>query len=203
MTPSGNVRMIPLNYKGIEKNDAEGINLGKFPICNWDTDVFTNWLTQNGVNIGLQVAGAGIGIATSVATGNPIGVASGVLSIANTVGEIYKESKIPPQSNGNINCGDAVTAMGKNDFIFYNMSIKKEFAQIIDDYFNMYGYKINKVKIPNTNTRPNWNYVQTIDVNLVGSIPQDDLEIFKNIYNNGVTLWHNPNTMYDYSQNNK
>jgi hypothetical protein len=56
ITPSGSIRMIPRNYKGIIENDIEGINMGKFPICNWDTDVYTNWLTQNGVNIGLSVA---------------------------------------------------------------------------------------------------------------------------------------------------
>lgn len=45
---------------------------GKFPICNWDTDVYTNWLTQNGVNIGLSVAGSALSITASAVTGNPI-----------------------------------------------------------------------------------------------------------------------------------
>lgn len=113
MTVSGSIRMIPLNFKGASENDAEGINMGKFPVCNWDTDVFTNWLTQNGVNIGLQIAGATVSMAASIATGNPIGIASSALSIGDTIGEIYKESKIPPQASGNINSGDVVTASRK------------------------------------------------------------------------------------------
>ena len=202
LTPSGSVRMIPYNYKGATENDIEGINLGKFPICNWDTDVFTNWLTQNGVNIGLQIAGSTIGMVTSAVTGNPIGIASSGLAIANTLGEIYKESKVPPQANGNINCGDVVTASGKNDFIFYNMSIKKEYAKIIDDFFSMYGYKTNLVKVPNITGRTNWNYVKTIDSNILGNIPQMDLQEIKEMFDNGVTLWHTTSYFLDYSQTN-
>ena len=58
LTPSGSTRLIPENYKGVAVNDEEGINMGKFPVCSWNTDVYINWLTQNGANIGLSVAGS-------------------------------------------------------------------------------------------------------------------------------------------------
>jgi hypothetical protein len=203
LTPSGSIRMSPLNYKGVEINEAEGINMGKFPVCSWDTDVYTNWLTQNGVNIALSAAGSAISIGASAATGNPIGIASGVLGIANTLGEINKQSKVPPQAEGNINSGDVVTSSGTNDFIFYNMTIKAEYAQIIDNYFSCYGYKTNQVKIPNITGRTNWNYVKTLECNFTGdNIPQTELGIIRTMFNNGVTLWHNSATMLDYSQSN-
>lgn len=81
--------------------------------------------------------------------------------------------------------------------------IKKEFAQKIDKYWDMYGYLTNNVKIPNLTNRPNWNYVKTIGANIVASIPQEDLQTIKDIFDNGVTLWHNPSTFLDYSQNNR
>lgn len=202
MTPSGSIRMLPLNYKGQATNPVEGINLGKFPVCNWVGDAYTNWLTQNGVNVGLNVAGSLLSIGSSTATGNPIGIASGILGVANTIGEIYKESIAPVQSEGNINCGDVVTASGQNDFRFQVMTIKNTYAKIIDDYFSMYGYKVNTVKTPNITGRTNWNYVKTIDCNFDGDIPQIDLNIIKSMFNNGVTLWHNPSTIYDYSNSN-
>jgi hypothetical protein len=203
LTPSGSIRMCPLNYKGVEINEAEGINMGKFPVCSWDTDVYTNWLTQNGVNIALSTAGSAISIGASAATGNPIGIASGVLGIANTLGEINKQSKVPPQAEGNINSGDVVTSSGTNDFIFYNMTIKAEYAQIVDNYFSCYGYKTNQVKIPNITGRTNWNYVKTLECNFTGdNIPQTELNVIRTIFNNGVTLWHNSATMLDYSQSN-
>lgn len=194
--------MLPENYKGIEENDIEGINMGKFPICSWNTDVYTNWLTQNGINIGLSIAGSAVSGIAGAVTGNAIGLAGGILGIANTLGEIYKESLVPNQSEGNINSGDVVTATGNNDFHFQVMSIKKEYAKIIDDFFSMYGYKTNEVKIPNITGRTNWNYVKTINVNLEGNIPQIDMQKIKEMFNNGVTIWHNPSTFLDYSQNN-
>ena len=82
------------------------------------------------------------------------------------------------------------------------MSIKNEYARIIDRYFSLFGYKVNDVKLPNITGRTNWNYVKTIDCNFSGNIPQPDLEVIKSMFNNGVTLWHNPATMYNYNNTN-
>lgn len=65
------------------------------------------------------------------------------------------------------------------------------------------GYQTNELKIPNINNRPNWNYVKTQGINLIGNIPNEDLEIIKTLFNSGITLWHNPSTFLDYSQNNR
>ena len=67
----------------------------------------------------------------------------------------------------------------------------------------MYGYKVNNVKIPNILGRKNWNYVKTLGSNIEGNIPQNDLQEIKNMFDNGVTFWHNSNTFLDYSQDNK
>ena len=91
---------------------------------------------------------------------------------------------------------------GRNGFSFYKMSIKKEYAKIIDDFFSMFGYKVNEVKIPNVTGRQNQNYVKTIDANILGDIPQEDMQKLKDIFNSGVTFWHNSNTFLDYSQSN-
>ena len=87
--------------------------------------------------------------------------------------------------------------------MFLKYSIKQQFAERIDKFFDMYGYLTNTVKIPNLNNRPNWNYIKTIGANIIGDIPQMDLQTIKDIFNNGVTLWHNSTTFLDYSQNNR
>lgn len=91
--------------------------------------------------------------------------------------------------------------MDNNIFTRYN--IKYQFAKRIDDYFSMFGYQTNELKIPNINNRPNWNYIKTQGINIIGNIPNEDLEIIKTLYNSGITLWHNPTTFLDYSQNNR
>ena len=66
----------------------------------------------------------------------------------------------------------------------------------------MFGYRVNITKVPNIYGRTNWNYVKTIDVNIEGYIPQTDLQAIKDMFNKGVTFWHNPLTFLDYSQTN-
>ena len=105
-----------------------------------------------------------------------------------------------------INMGSSATALGfnlldKNAFSIF--TIKRQYAEIIDKFFDMYGYLTNTVKIPNINNRPNWNYVKTLGINIISHIPQGDLQVIKNMFDNGVTLWHNPSTFLDYSQNNR
>lgn len=199
LTVGCSIRMIPLHYKGIDVNHNEGINLGKFPALNWTSDVFTNWVTQNAVNIGvngvMSLAQIGVGAATffnpvlgdELAGGSMI--ASGVSSIANTIGEVYKHAIAPPQSEGNLNCGDVITASNKNDFHFYDMSIKSEYAKIIDGYFDLAGYKINTLKQPNAKHRSRYWYTKTIDVNIDGAIPMKDMQKIKDCYNQGITFW--------------
>jgi hypothetical protein len=82
------------------------------------------------------------------------------------------------------------------------MSIRREYAIKIDRIFDSIGYKTNEMKIPNITGRRNWNYVETQSVAILGSIPQNDLQRIKDMFNSGITFWHNPTTFLDYSQNN-
>lgn len=91
--------------------------------------------------------------------------------------------------------------MDNNIFTRYN--IKYAQAVRIDNYFSMFGYQMNLLKIPNINNRPNWNYVKTQGINLLGNIPNNDLINIRALFDSGITLWHNPATFLDYSQNNK
>lgn len=202
ITPGCSIRLIPLNYKGVSENYEYSLIGAKLPICSWTTDVYTNWLTQNGVNIGLSVAGSLLSTGVGLFTGNPIGVASGILGVGQTIGQIYEHSLIPDSAKGNTNAGDVTFATGKSDFTIYFLSIKDEYAKIIDNFFSMFGYKVNAVKTPNVTGRQNWNYVKTIDCNIHAFIPQADCLEIKNMFNAGVTFWHNPSTFLDYSQNN-
>lgn len=198
ITPGCSIRMIPTIYKGSQLPETEGLNLGKYPQCNWATDQYTNWLTQNGINLSMGIVEGGMSIAAGAAVGGaPGAVIGGVFGIAQTLHQTYLASRVPPQTKGNINCGDVVTSHGDNTYHFYNMSIKKEYAEIIDNYFSMFGYKVNKLKVPNKNHRKSYWYTKTIDVNIMGNVPKDDLAKIKDCYNKGITFWLKPTFNYD------
>lgn len=213
VSPGCSIRMNPLNYKGVSTNNDEGINGGKYPICCWNSDAYTNWLTQNGVNIGLNllsgagqiVAGAGLGLATG-GLGLAIGggsIAGGISTITGTLSQVHQQSMIPDQVKGNTNCGDVITGSNQNCFMFYQMSIKKEYAEIIDNYFDMFGYKVNRVKVPNSNHMSRYWYTKTIDANIDGSIPTNDLNKIKNCYDSGITFWRSASNMFVYPSSNE
>lgn len=212
LTPGCSIRLIPIRYNGTRENHEEGINMGKYPTLNWTSDAYTNWLTQNAVNIGLQiasgvgqvVAGAGL-IAGTGALGVAVGggqIVGGVSAIAGTLAQVHQQSLVPPQAKGNTNSGDIITAMRDNEFKFYNMSIKAEYAKAIDDYFDMYGYKCNRVKIPEKEHRKAFWFTKTIDAAIEGPIPQEDIQVIKDAYNKGITFWRHTANFIDYSQDN-
>ena len=204
------IRINPKDFKKVTgANNEEGFNLGKFPVGAWINDIYHNWLRQNGLNIGVTALSATLKLASGTAmlgTGNIAGGASnitnGLNEITNLMVEKERASLTPPHAEGNTNASDIMYATNKLAPTFYHMSIKDEYISIIDNFFSMYGYKVNLLKIPNIFGRANWNYVKTVGCNITGDIPQKDLQELKNMFDNGVTLWHNPSTFLDYSQSN-
>lgn len=191
----------PNDYKNISSNYNEGLMSGKYPTLSWSGDAFTNWLTQNAVNIGT-------GIVSDIAKlplipANPlVGTLSLGTSIAGTVSEIYQHSLVSQAISGNTNGGDVLTGKKINECYLYHMSIKAQFARVIDDYLSQFGYRVNTVKLPNITGRRNWNYVKTIGCYIEADIPESDLSEIKSFFDRGITFWHNPATFADYSQNN-
>lgn len=212
VTPSMSIKCYPLNYKNVTNQDNYPYSLSgqKLPICAWTSDYYTNWLTQNGANTviqaGASVLSAGVGMVSTIASGNPFGLMTGTASmistISNTLQQVREAKLVPDQAKGNVNTGDVNFANNKVGFSFYKMSIKAEYARIVDNYFSMFGYATHRVKKPNITGRRNWNYVKTVGCYIQTNAPQEDVQELEEMFNRGITIWHNPATFMDYSQSN-
>lgn len=209
--PGCSLKAIPRNYKRTDDAYNYGMTGAKLPVCGWNSDAYTNWLSQNGLNIGYQAAiGAASGLASAAsmaAVGGPAGAAAGAAigiakPILDAIMTVDMHSRVPDQAKGNTNTSDVNYASNKSGYTIYPMSVRREFAIIADNYMSMFGYKVNRLKVPNLTGRRNWNYVKTIDCNFDGDIPPEDLSVIRKAFDKGITLWHNPATMLDYSQNN-
>ena len=221
------IQAIPSGYKKMTGNasyGAYGISCSKLPMISWVSDYYLNWQAQNGVNnainAGLGISrgmltstGGALSLAGSIASGSTSGaghaatqIGEGVLDVISSVNhaihENYVADLVPNQAMGNTNTADLTYSMQKTGFTFRKMSCRREYAEMLDSYFSMFGYKINKLKIPSLTGRTNWNFVRTRICNIVGNVPQGDVEEMKDIMNSGITFWHNPATYLDYSQNN-
>lgn len=203
------IKMYPLDYafKGSDTsttdNKLHGIDASKLPTCGWISDSYTNWLTSNSVNIGLSVTKDIAQIGLSTLSGNIAGGVGGFLGIANTVSSIYEHSLQPASSRGGVNQGDLVYSR-RQTFNIYKMSIKRENAIIIDQYFSRFGYKVNTVKTPNLNSRRQFNFIKVggMDEIISGNIPATALEEINSIFRKGVTIFHNYNNIGNYTISN-
>lgn len=219
-------RLVPTNYKGMELADDESLPLAKYPTCSWSSDAFTNWLSEQAVNqasnLAFGIFGAGQNYSNSLNTintnnrkvaetgtemsslGADVSLALNISGmIANQIGNFYI-GELMPNIKGGTNTGDVNFASDRNCFTFRKMHAKEEFLRIVDDYFTKYGYKINKLELPNINGRTYWNYIEIASTEEIGygEVPSLFMEEINNACRKGVTIWHNHTNIGNYDLDN-
>lgn len=148
-----------------------------------------------------DAVGNGVGGVASALSGNMAGVGSSitglikgggnaVLGLQGINAKLKDIGNMPPnlvKMGGNVqfDFGNGVTGI-----YLIKKQITAEYQQKLTDFFNMYGYKLNEVKVPNLHTRNSWNYVQTSSCNITGNFNNEDLQELKEIFDGGITLWH-------------
>ena len=212
------VKLIPTNYKNTVESSGYAWSLPaqKLPTISWLSDYYLNWQATNGINPVMQSVnkttaswenadfstGQGFVEGVGETLANFVGYAGQLFKSIHAATDQYEASITPDQAKGNANTGDINFAMGKVGFTAYQMSIKAEYAKVVDDYFTAVGYKVNEFKVPQFTSRTNWNYIKTVKLSVEANIPQRDLQEIKDMFNTGLTFWHKPAYFLDYSQSN-
>lgn len=206
------------------KVSSELLTGAVLPTLSWESDYYLNWLAQNNGKFELQkrnvIAEAvgnslGSAVSTTLASGGNWGLGliagganaiSGVVNYQNLVDEIDEQKReadiVPNSVSGNTGAGDLSFALNSVGFAFINLQIRADMAQKADRYFDMFGYRVNEIKTPNTKTRRYWNFIQTTGANIVGDIPQEATGELKALFNSGLTIWHDPDHFLDYTMTN-
>lgn len=213
----GSGRLIPRNYRTLDSNQGDNVDeslpLGKYPTFEWSSDAFTNWLTENAVNIASSVALGVAGVGASAITGGLSAPVSGAIAtgagmsasqnVLSLVGG-FVQAKLLPNIEGGQNTGDVNYSAQLNGFTIKRMRPKLEYLRILDDYFSTYGYKTLRNKIPNITGRAYWNYVEIGQNESIGhgSIPADALSTINDAFHSGVTIWHNHANIGNYELSN-
>ena len=222
ISPDATIKMFPDNYNGTDGvqggapgNYDQGLALTNYPSCAWDADVYKLWLAQNQNQMqhslgtaGLAIAGGAVTAVASLAMGNiagAVGGAGAVIGGAQQIGALMAQkadmSIQPPQSRGAFSSNVNIVAK-MHTFTFMTKCIDAEHARSIDDYFTMYGYRLNRVQKPNIHARPAFTYVKTVGCHIQGAMCTEDVTKVESIFDRGVTFWTNGDRVADYSQNN-
>lgn len=97
---------------------------------------------------------------------------------------------------------DIMSALGRKDFCFEHKCITEEFARIIDDYFDRFGYAYHRLGTLSFRNRPEWTFIQTRACDIHGNFPQNVAKHLDAILNKGITFWVDARHVADYSYNN-
>lgn len=191
----------PCDYKGQSENFDNTIQFASFPPLPWSYDVFKNWAAMNSNSIAMNFIQKGFSLTTAAATRDIGGIIGNVTSTASTLANMADKQQQPDEMKG-IPQGNALLYSGGAGCFIRCECCKLEYITMVDDYFTRYGYLVNEVKKPLLHNRKSFDYIQTKDINMVGGVPTEDLQELCEIFNNGVTIWHNPATFGDYEVDN-
>lgn len=194
---------MPMNYAGQTFGEDNQITISSTMPIPWISNYYQNWSAQNRAQNIMGIAGGVVDvIGGAVAATNGAEVAgvgaitSGFKQIGNTLATMYKAQIMPDVMHGTFENTTMNILNGYPAINFLCKAIRPEYAKIIDDYFSMYGYKVARVKDLEFHSRQNWNFVKTIGCNVIGECPAPIIDKVKQIFDNGVTLWHTGN--FDY-----
>lgn len=140
--------------------------------------------------VGGATSGGGVGAVSGAVGGVISGAGNTVLQLQGIQAKQKDINNTPPslvKMGGNISFD---FGNGYTGFYIIKKQIKNEYIKKLSDFFMMYGYKVNEVKVPNFHTRQSFNYVQTASCHIVGNFNNEDMQKLKSIFDNGITLWH-------------
>lgn len=137
----------------------------------------------------------------AMATMGAFGATESALNGVQSLGNAYLQTQALMAKQQDIsNIPPQLSKMGGNAYFDFGHGftgiwiIKKqitpEYQKKLSDFFHMFGYKKNEVKIPNLHTRQSFNYVQTQNASITGNLNNQDLLMIKQVFNIGITLWH-------------
>lgn len=185
-----------------------------FDVKNKNTQNFMNW-GSFALSLGATIATVASTIATSGATA-PLLIGASVSSVGSFTNAInstissernfeQKQELLKAQSTNVINSDDfdLLNEYNKNSLLMMTYKVSERVRKLLLDLFYYYGYKCNEIKMPDLNTRKYFNFIQCeADIKEYQSIliKEEYYNLLVELYNKGVTLFHNYNGHYDIDQ---
>lgn len=170
------------------------------------TAVKAGLMAASGAASGTSIAGAtafGARVALDAGTRAAAGTGAGasLMAASQTVAGLLDQTRVPDKQQGQAS-GAALNGIQSKGFWLMQMGCRAEFARIADQYFDMFGYAVNEVKVPNETGRANWNYVETQNCSFHGSVPATYMKQINAMYDTGITFWHSMEAIGNYGLDN-
>lgn len=198
--PDSTVYLYPdpdVDTNGLYQNAGKpfAVPLDNFPVPAITGDYYNAWLAGHSATsrntLAISEISGIVGMAAA-ASGNSAGLAlvgGSIISIANTLAAVEDTSnRADPLKIESTNTSRY--ASGRATYKVTYQYIAPELAKSVDNYFIMYGYKVNELKVPEFATRQYYNYYKMPVCNITGNIPQSALDEIRSKFARGITLWN-------------
>lgn len=148
---------------------------------------------------------SGMGVVSNALRGNIGGVISSLYGGAKKIYETDKQSEIsirkqmakiqdaeitPPTLAGQTGGDGFNIANGFGGVTLKWKTIHPRMIDRLNSFFERYGYVSNRFEVPKLRTCERFNYIKTQGCIIEANIPKSFAEIIQNMFDKGVTLWH-------------
>jgi hypothetical protein len=215
LDPTAALFVTMTDYMGQTDDPSHSMPIAQNPQCAWTYNGYQNWMAQNSASLqtkqnvgaGEALLGAGAILGGAILAFTPIGpatsefvpgslvstglgmLAGGLRERTDVALQIEAQSKVPAHIIGTPS-GNSLQGIGRNEGGFVAKGLSFDSAQRLDQYFDVLGYEVDLVKVPNLTGRPSWNYVRTEGAACKGTIPADRLAVMDACLDRGMTFWH-------------
>lgn len=205
--PSPQQVVAPKKMFGVDNTSKwASITCDNFPKPNLGTNINTVSNVLGLIGGGLGALGSAVGgvANTIVAGGGGASVAAGAYALANlgqsVVNTVDKAKHLKAIAGTK---GSTASAMWSDNIVGISIALfvpDREELIAIDNFFSRYGYAINEIQPVTLHTRNNWDYIKTRDASF--AVPDAEVDAERTInqmFNSGITIWHNADNFKDYS----
>lgn len=117
-------------------------------------------------------------------------IAENYLDVAQYAANLQYAQRAPNTSRGGLNSTTAAANFGQYQMKFIHYVCRAEIAEMIDDFYTAFGYRVDCIKVPNVTGRASFNYVKTNGMNVQGKVPAPVKAAINSIFDKGTTFWH-------------
>lgn len=219
----------PEDYDRVDEKYDNAIAMTNFPPIPWINDTYKAFIAQNKANIVSSLLGVVTGSTQGLASyasashyaggakegsadqaalraqalGIGIGAGSSAIISAMDIMQEKRAHQFAPEGVKNLAQADMIMLLAKRmRFDFYNVTLKREMAKSIDEFFDAFGYACRRIKVPDIHARQSWSYVKTAGCILKGSAPADAKADIIKMFDNGIRVWTSPLIIGDFTQPN-
>ena len=216
VTPDQSVYCTPENYRGFLLDWGSSLVYDTYPATSFITSEYNDYIGNNSNRLLAGQISRIVGAVSAFATA-PANPTAAITSLTGNVMEgmneyaMLKDLQGQTSTIGGMASGYFNLLYAQNFFIGYRVTVNATVAKQYDDFFTMYGYAINALKVPQfaqSQRRKAYNYCKTKNacVRSLGStslgVPDTAIKDIQSALDGGLCLWETLANVGNYSVDN-